>query len=299
MRTPYKNAKAIADEVLRQLAPHCDRIEIAGSIRRKKETIGDVEIVAIPKPYDVGLFASGIATVVDQWPAIKGELPCKYTQRILPCGMKLDLFFATPDNWGLILAIRTGSAEFSRDVLARGWVANGYRSDKGMLHSGGVAIPTPEEEDLFRRCGVEWVYPEAREMDLVKASAGPLQTVTCLTVLEPYSWLIFNAGKDIENRTWSTTFRGRLYIHSGKRLYADESWIAEYYGPDCLKGCLKQRGHIVGHVDVVDCVDRSDSKWFSGPWEFVLANATTIKPIPYRGAQGFWKAEIPVCNTTS
>ncbi len=89
----YKTLQ-IAEKVKAQLAPHCERIEIAGSIRRKKPDVGDIEIVAIPKPYNIGLFESGIATIVKQWEKVKGELPCKYTQRILPEGIKLDLFFA-------------------------------------------------------------------------------------------------------------------------------------------------------------------------------------------------------------
>lgn len=157
-------AQAIAERVRAQLAPHCYRCEIAGSVRRRKPECGDIEIVAIPKPYDTGLFASGIALVVNQWPKIKGELPCKYTQRVLPEGINLDLFFAVPENWGLIYAIRTGSADYSHNVLAAGWVRNGYKSVDGMLTFQGVAIPVCEEIDLFRRAGVEWVEPERREL---------------------------------------------------------------------------------------------------------------------------------------
>jgi DNA polymerase (family 10) len=155
-------ATAIAERVKAQLAPHCARIEIAGSIRRRKPTVGDIEIVAIPKPYDVGLFADGIAPIVNQWPKVRGELPCKYTQRMLPDGIALDLFFATPDNWGLIFAIRTGSAEYAHHVLACGWVRNGYRSVGGTLMQCGRAVTVREERDLFGLAGVEWVPPEAR-----------------------------------------------------------------------------------------------------------------------------------------
>ena len=155
-------ARAIAERVIAQLAPHCDRIEIAGSIRRRKPDVGDIEIVAIPKPYDVGLFASGIAPIVSAWPKVRGELPCKYTQRTLPDGIALDLFFATPENWGLIYAIRTGSADYSHRVLACGWVRNGYKSVDGMLTRNGITHSVREEMDLFRMAGVRWIPPEAR-----------------------------------------------------------------------------------------------------------------------------------------
>jgi DNA polymerase/3'-5' exonuclease PolX len=158
----YEKAMAIAERVKAHLAPHCERIEIAGSIRRRKADVGDIEMVAIPKPYDVGLFASGIAQIVSVWPKVRGELPCKYTQRMLPEGIALDLFFATEENWGLIYAIRTGSADYSHRVLACGWVRNGYKSVNGMLTRDGVAVPVREERDLFRLAGVPWEQPEAR-----------------------------------------------------------------------------------------------------------------------------------------
>lgn len=158
-----QKALDIAERIKAQLAPHCDRIEIAGSIRRRKPQVKDIELVAIPKPYDVGLFESGIATIINRWQKVKGELPCKYTQRILPEGIKLDLFFATPGNWGLIYAIRTGSAEFSHKVLATKWVKMGYKSVDGILRRDGETYFIPEESDLFKILGLDWVEPEMRQ----------------------------------------------------------------------------------------------------------------------------------------
>lgn len=160
----YHQAFKIAQNIKDALAPHCERIEIAGSIRRKKNEVKDIEIVAIPKPYETGLFESGIATVVNQWQKVKGELPCKYTQRILPEGIKLDLFFAQRDNWGLIFAIRTGSADYSHKVLATEWVKRGYTSIGGYLCANGRPIPILEEEDLFKRIGVSFIPPELRNL---------------------------------------------------------------------------------------------------------------------------------------
>lgn len=160
----YSQAFKIAQNIKDALAPHCERIEIAGSIRRKKNEVKDIEIVAIPKPYETGLFESGIATVVNQWQKVKGELPCKYTQRLLPEGIKLDLFFAQRDNWGLIFAIRTGSAEYSHKVLATEWVKRGYTSIDGYLCNNGHPIPILEEEDLFKRIGVSFIPPELRNL---------------------------------------------------------------------------------------------------------------------------------------
>lgn len=158
-----EQATEIAEHIKTILTPHCHRIEIAGSIRRKTPQCGDIEIVAIPKPYGVDLFESGIATVVNRWKKVRGELPCKYTQRILPEGIALDLFFATPKNWGMIFAIRTGSAVFSHRVLACGWTRHGFHGVEGRLMQNGVEIDVPEEVDLFRLAGVEWIEPEKRQ----------------------------------------------------------------------------------------------------------------------------------------
>ncbi len=160
----YEKALKIAEKVKAELAPHCERIEIAGSIRRKKPEVKDIEIVAIPKPYDIGLFESGIATVVKQWEKVRGELPCKYTQRILPEGIALDLFFADKENWGNIFAIRTGSAEYSHRTLASGWVSQGYNSKGGYLHKDGKKIAVYEEEDLFKLIHLPFVEPELRSI---------------------------------------------------------------------------------------------------------------------------------------
>lgn len=163
----YEDAIVIANKTLQELAPYCERLEIAGSIRRKKPEVKDIEIVAIPKPYGDGLFEDGLAAIVNQWDKVKGEMiygKVKYTQRILPTGIKLDLFFAEPGNWGLIYAIRTGSANYSHKVLASGWVKRGYKSKDGYIHSGDRKIDTPEEEDLFKIANVEWVEPKYREL---------------------------------------------------------------------------------------------------------------------------------------
>lgn len=159
-----REAIVIAERIKAELSPHCDRIEIAGSIRRKKPIVKDIELVAIPKPFEVGLFSSGIALVVNKWEKVKGDLPCKYTQRILPDGIKLDLFFADPENWGLIFAIRTGSAEYSHKVLAAGWVKAGYQSRDGYLWHGRDKYNCREEVDLFNRIGLKYVEPEFRNL---------------------------------------------------------------------------------------------------------------------------------------
>jgi DNA polymerase/3'-5' exonuclease PolX len=165
-RFPLAQAEAIAVGVMEQLDPHCEVISLAGSIRRQRPTIGDIEIVCVPKPYDASLlFCSGIATVVNQWEKVRGELPCKYTQRILPEGVRLDLFMVHPDGYGLQRAIRTGSADWCHQVLARAWVRAGYHSEGGLLRrADGSVVPVRTEPELFRLIGLGWVDPRDREV---------------------------------------------------------------------------------------------------------------------------------------
>ena len=155
----YKDALKIAEEVHGLLLPWCSRCEIAGSIRRKKPECGDVEIVCIVRS------PLWFKEQIDKWPKVKGSAIGKYTQRIhIPSGIKLDIFMANKDNFGLIYAIRTGSADYSHKVLACGWVKAGFKSIDGKLTriSDDKIFPMREEKDLFDIIGIPFSKPEDR-----------------------------------------------------------------------------------------------------------------------------------------
>ena len=164
---PYAEAYRIASEVLEQLKPHCERISLAGSVRRKKAEVSDLDIVIITKPYSTGIFESGIATLVNKWEFSKGELEfgkTRYIQRILPEGIKIDILIAEEENFGLIFAIRTGSLEYNRKVLIPGLDRQGFKSDGGYLFKDGERYEVREEEDLFRLIGIPYSNPEDRNL---------------------------------------------------------------------------------------------------------------------------------------
>jgi len=150
------DATNIAQRARAILAPFCTRIEIAGSIRRHKPSdVKDVELVCIPDPDCLMAFAA----MVDRWEKVKGEPTGRYTQRRLPGGIMLDLFMATPENWGCIYLIRTGGKEFSAAVMRHAREI-GFRFDGGqLLDAAGRVVPTPEEDDVFRALGLCWVHP--------------------------------------------------------------------------------------------------------------------------------------------
>lgn len=160
----------VAEEVLADLREVCVRVAVAGSVRRRRSEPNDLEIVCIPKPGPADLFGQAFGCspdfvrAVDRWPRIRGYATMKYTRRVLPSGVECDLFMAQEDNWGLIYAIRTGSADWVRLILAAGWVRAGYHSQWGKLRKGGTIVPVKEEEDLFRLIGLPWVAPEKREL---------------------------------------------------------------------------------------------------------------------------------------
>lgn len=178
---PLREAFERADALRNDLMPYCDRIEIAGSIRRAKPWVNDIEIVCIPKeepsPTASGdLFGEpaakvmgsvrvrGFLMVVHKYAAtiVKGKPATgRYVQFLARTGVKVDLFTATPDNWGYILAIRTGSAEFSQSLAWR-WKKMGYEGQEGMLTKFGKPLPLREERDLFDLLQLPFVAPSDR-----------------------------------------------------------------------------------------------------------------------------------------
>lgn len=158
-------ARNIVNNLIDKLKPYCDRIEIAGSIRREKPEVKDMEIVCIPTEID-GERNPEFIRIVNELEKVKGDIStCKYTQRITPEGIKLDLFIANKKNWGMIFAVRTGSADFSHHVLAKGWVKKGYHSKNAMLIKNDIEYPLLEEKDVFDIIGIPYVEPTERNYE--------------------------------------------------------------------------------------------------------------------------------------
>lgn len=95
------------------------------------------------------------------------------------------------------------------------------------------------------------------------------------TIKEPWATLIAQGIKDIENRTWKTTFRGRIYIHTAqkpacKKLVEVLDWKQAFeYGYKHKENGFKEiqstsqliNGAIIGEVDIIDCVINHPSIW--------------------------------------
>lgn len=172
-RLPLSSAKRLSEAIVAELAPACERIEIAGSIRREKPEVGDIEIVAIPR-VACDLLGQPLASELDpvldalvlagRLSKIKGG--DKYKQYLLKHGVKLDLFLTDKDCWGVILAIRTGPADFSKRLVTQkfmgGLLPSYLRVQGGRIWKGYDALETLER-DVFSAAGLEWIEPRDRK----------------------------------------------------------------------------------------------------------------------------------------
>lgn len=137
----------------------------------------------------------------------------------------------------------------------------------------------------------------------------------CLSIRQPWAWLILHAGKNIENRDWPTKVRGPILVHAGKGMTRDEyddahdtylDVLFERFGGGLPPGLPElpdfeelPRGGIVGQVEIVDCVDASGSSWFFGRYGFKLANPRPLSFIPYRGQLGFFQVPDTILQGVS
>lgn len=128
-----------------------------------------------------------------------------------------------------------------------------------------------------------------------------------LSGTQPWFWSILHCGKDIENRSWPTSFRGTIALHASKGMtkyqYQEARIFIEKLCPDVVVPLDKElvRGAIIGVVDIIDCfkklplVTEKDSPWFFGDYGFVLRNIKPLpKPIACKGSLGFWDVPIEI-----
>lgn len=167
-----KDAVAIECVVFEHLAPYCEWYHVAGSVRRNKPEVNDLEIVCVPKEFagmtdlfgdTIWMRDSGFLETIRKMKAVKGDPSGRYTRRIYgdPARIEIDFFICQRDNFGLMYAIRTGPVEFSH-YLAKRAHYKGLKIQGGMLTQGGRTIPIRDEDELFLKLGMPFVFPEAR-----------------------------------------------------------------------------------------------------------------------------------------
>ncbi|WP_256345846.1 ASCH domain-containing protein [Pseudomonas putida] len=120
-----------------------------------------------------------------------------------------------------------------------------------------------------------------------------------LSVRQPWAAMIVHLGKDIENRSRHTNFRGRFLIHASKSMPKSEWLAAIHYAHhtcgvpvDRLKEICDldklQHGGFVGSVELVDSLDKSDSTWYMGEKGFLLREPQALPFVRYSGQLGFF-----------
>jgi len=193
----HKRAMKIADILLERLYPACERMEIAGSLRRGKADVKDIEIVAIPDMTPVPApkpklefgkpipRLTGYKTQLDALLAdasMNGFLEFEkngdkfkklvYFEGSTPV-IKIDLFLVTPPaRWGVQFLIRTGPADFSHWAVTRrktgGALPNGYRVQDGAVWRGEHENETQNligfdsELEFIEFLGLDWIDPAKR-----------------------------------------------------------------------------------------------------------------------------------------
>lgn len=184
-RYPRSLGLKVAAELCRALTPACERIVVAGSLRRQKADVGDVEILFIPRTerradpgdmfgqVDVNL-ADEIILRLEAQGVLERRLnangspmygPKNKLVRHVATGMPVDLFTATADNWFNYLVCRTGPAESNTRIClaaqAQGAKWNPY--GEGFTDARGISRRMESERAVFDYVGLPFAEPEGRK----------------------------------------------------------------------------------------------------------------------------------------
>ena len=111
-----------------------------------------------------------------------------------------------------------------------------------------------------------------------------------ITIKQPWAWAIFELGKDIENRTWISGYRGKLWIHAGKAYdKKGDRFIRANFGVTVPKKL--PQGAILGCVDLMGISKISSSQWaIAGQYHWKISNPQPLtNPIRCNGKQMLWK----------
>lgn len=173
----HADAKQIAENITAYLRPFTHRIAIAGSIRRLKDDVKDIEIVAAPiltEKYDLFGQKTGEHSMLNDRTIFEqlGQITKagnRYVQVALLEGINLDMFIVLPPaNWGVIMTIRTGPANFSHWIVTNrskgGALHNGYKCVDGrIVTTYNTELEFTEEIDFLKWLDLGWIEPEKRQ----------------------------------------------------------------------------------------------------------------------------------------
>jgi DNA polymerase (family 10) len=154
----YLDAIPVAEMVVRHLTPFCERIEIAGSLRRRRSVVHDIDIVA--QPYE----GQGLAMQMALGLAEEARFAPKIWS-LKVSGISVDLYLAGPEQFATLLLVRTGSASHNIKLASRARAMGlALKASGDGIFRDEERVAWESEEALFRALGMEYIEPEAREV---------------------------------------------------------------------------------------------------------------------------------------
>jgi len=175
-------AARYAESLLEYLrsAPGVDEVRVAGSYRRAKETVGDLDLLATARD---GRAVIEYFTGFDEVETVLSSGATRATV-FLRCGLQVDLRVIVPESYGAALYYFTGSRAHNiavrRIAQKRGLKINEYGIFRGRHRVAGAS-----EEEMLAAIGLPWIAPELRENrgEIEAARAGLLPQLVELSDL--------------------------------------------------------------------------------------------------------------------
>jgi DNA polymerase (family 10) len=169
---PTQIAFAVAQRIVDELRPACDRIEIAGSLRRGNNMVHDIDILLLPKEAGEGFSLESstlLEGLIGQLVARGSLTPVRGKEKIkcfvaTKTGIPVDVYVAKPETWATLLLIRTGSKEHNIKLAQRAKEL-GMKlraSGDGIEHVNGDFLRVNAEEEIFALLNLPYVRPEER-----------------------------------------------------------------------------------------------------------------------------------------
>jgi DNA polymerase (family X) len=158
-RVPLNVAVETATRMVEALRPLAGRVAYAGSLRRMRDTIGDVDILATADSDEQA--AAIMAAFRDLAPEVIVSGPAKTSVRTGD-GLQVDLRVVKPEAWGAALQYFTGSQAHNvavRQIAVR----RGLKLSEYGLFEGEKLLASATEQDVYAALGLAWMPPEMRE----------------------------------------------------------------------------------------------------------------------------------------
>ena len=168
----------LAYKIITEIEPLCVKAQIAGSLRRLKGVVNDIDVVVQPKPERdawlniIKLLRSEFDAVTEKQGEKLATLYVPFVSRQGHGHVQVDLYRATEATWGVLLLVRTGSKEHNVHLCNLA-ISKGQRLlySQGVVDKEGRVIAGKTEEEVFEALGLPYIIPKEREVAAKEAEA--------------------------------------------------------------------------------------------------------------------------------